>query len=395
MWRVRLVRDGFFITLVLGTTLLFAGLLEDFLLPLFWATVLTIVFRPVQAWWCRLTGDRSSLSAVLTLVTVVLVVFLPLVAVGAAVTGEAVNLYDRIARGEIDLEAPLRSAEGFLPVVSDFLARFGVELERVRQWFASAGVAASRFLASQALSIGQNTLRFVLLFFLTLYVLFFFLRDGERIIEAIIRVLPLEEERERQLLDKFAEVSRATLKGTLVVGVVQGTMGGLLFWALDLPAPVFWGVIMTVLSLLPAVGSGLVWGPAAVILLATGEVVKGIVLLAGGALVIGLVDNILRPLLVGRDTKMPDFLILISTLGGLTAFGISGFVIGPIIAAFFLAVWQMFGQEYGDEAHAAALREEEARGGAAAPAGAVGPSGSAGGSSAAGDGRTASPPPSG
>lgn len=349
MRRIGVVRDGFFILLVLGTTLLFLGLLDDFLLPLFWATVLTIVFRPVQGWWCRLTGDRASLSAVLTLLTVILVVFLPLVAIGAAVTREAVSIYEQVATGEIDLEGWLRSVEGLLPVASDFLGRFGIELERVRQWLAQAGVAASRFVASQALAIGQNTLRFVLLFFLTLYVLFFFLRDGEKIVESMIRVLPLEEERERALIAKFAEVSRATLKGTLVVGIVQGTMGGLLFWALGLPAPVFWGVIMTVLSLLPAVGSGLVWAPAAVILLLTGEPVKGLVLIVAGVAIIGLVDNILRPILVGRDTKMPDFLILVSTLGGLTAFGISGFVIGPVIAAFFLAVWTMFAREYAED----------------------------------------------
>jgi predicted PurR-regulated permease PerM len=161
--------------------------------------------------------------------------------------------------------------------------------------------------------------------------------------------LPLGHEREHRLFEKFADVSRATVKGTLVVGVVQGTLGGLFFWILGLNAAVFWGVIMTLLSLLPAVGSALIWGPAAIILLATGQIVKGIILLAAGSLIIGLVDNLLRPMLVGRDTQIPDYLILLATLGGLTVFGLSGFVIGPIIAALFLAVWDMFAQEYGHE----------------------------------------------
>lgn len=364
--RVRVVRDAFFLGLVLLTTLAFLGLLQDFLLPLFWATVLAIVFGPVHRRWVAAVGGRNVLASVLTLVTVIVVVFLPLVAVGAAVSREAVAIYDRIAAGEIDLEAPLRTIEGLLPLATEHLDRFGVDLERIRGWVSSAAVASSRFVASQALEAGQNALRFVLLFFLTLYVLFFFLRDGDRLVDALTRVLPLGEERERQLFAKFAEVSRATLKGTLVVGVVQGTLGGLLFWALGLPTPVFWGVVMAVLSFLPAVGSGLVWGPAAVILMATGQVWRGVVLVVAGILVIGLVDNILRPLLVGRDTRMPDFLILVSTLGGLTIFGISGFVIGPIVAAFFLAVWDMFGQEYGDEAYDARIGEALAGGGAPA-----------------------------
>ena len=143
-------------------------------------------------------------------------------------------------------------------------------------------------------------------------------------------------------------MSRATIKGTLVVGLVQGALGGVLFWAVGIPAPVFWGVVMTVFSILPAVGAGLVWGPAAIILLALGEIVRGVVLIIVGTVIIGLVDNLLRPILVGRDTQMPDYLVLVSTLGGLAVFGISGFVIGPVVAAFFLVVWEMFAEEHAD-----------------------------------------------
>jgi predicted PurR-regulated permease PerM len=182
-----------------------------------------------------------------------------------------------------------------------------------------------------------------------LYILYFFLRDGDRLVDAVIRALPLGDRRERRLLAKFAEVSRATIKGTLIVGVVQGALGGLLFWVLGIPGPVFWGAIMTVLAVLPVVGTALVWAPAAIILLARGEIVKGVVLLAAGILVIGLVDNVLRPVLVGRDTQMPDYLVLLATLGGLGMFGMSGFVIGPVIAAFFLVVWDMFAQEHAED----------------------------------------------
>jgi predicted PurR-regulated permease PerM len=234
------------------------------------------------------------------------------------------------------------------PLASDYLGGFGIDGEKLVQRLSTSAVAVSQFIASRALGIGQDVLRITALFFLMLYVLFFFLRDGRRLVATLIRVLPLGDVRERQLLAKFAEVSLATIKGTLVVGVVQGAIGAVLFWALGIPAPVFWGTLMTLFSVLPAVGPGLVWLPAAVILLGMGQIVKGIVLIAAGVVVIGLVDNVLRPLLVGRDTQMPDYLVLLATLGGLALFGVSGFVIGPVIAAFFLVVWEMFAQEHAE-----------------------------------------------
>ena len=187
--------------------------------------------------------------------------------------------------------------------------------------------------------------RFAAMFFIMLYLLFFALRDGETMLSKAMWALPLGDQRERDLFGKFAEVGRATIKGTLVVGGVQGILGGIMFAILGIQGAVFWGVVMIFLSILPAVGATLVWLPAAIFLMLGGALGKGVILLVYGFLVIGLADNILRPILVGRDTKMPDWLILVSTLGGLTSFGISGFVIGPIIAAMFLAIWTMFGEQ--------------------------------------------------
>ena len=187
------------------------------------------------------------------------------------------------------------------------------------------------------------------MFFLMMYLLFFFLRDGKKIIELIIHVLPIGDDSERLLLAKFAEVSRATIKGTLVVGIVQGTIGGITFSLLGIQSAVFWGVVMILLSILPAIGSALVWIPAAIYLITNGMLIKGLILIGVGVFIIGMIDNILRPILVGRDTKMPDYLILLSTLGGISLIGISGFVLGPIIAAFFLAIWTMFANEYNTE----------------------------------------------
>jgi predicted PurR-regulated permease PerM len=284
--------------------------------------------------------------AILTLLMIVLIVILPFSLVGLAVTREAADLYTRIAAGEIDVQEPLRFLRNTLPAVTAYLDRFGVDTQRLQQGLSNVAVTVSQWLASQAFNIGQDALRFGVMFCLMLYLLFFFLRDGTRLVRAVMRVLPLGDEREHRLFTKFAEVSRATIKGTLVIALVQGALGGLIFWFLGIRAAVLWGTVMALLSLLPALGSALIWGPAALMFFANGAFVKGFILLGTGGMVIGLVDNLLRPTLVGRDTHMPDYVVLLATLGGLTIFGMSGLVIGPIIAALSLTVWEMFEQEH-------------------------------------------------
>ena len=193
---------------------------------------------------------------------------------------------------------------------------------------------ASQFVATQALSIGQNTLEFIVSFGIMLYLLFFLLRDGASLAQRIGQATPLEEAHKRQLVGKFTTVIRATVKGNIVVAASQGALGGMIFWILGIQGPVLWGVLMAFLSLLPAVGAGLIWVPVAIYFLATGAVWQGVVLTAFGICVIGLVDNILRPILVGKDTKMPDYIVLISTLGGMALFGLTGFVIGPVTVSY-------------------------------------------------------------
>ncbi len=354
----RNLQNAFFLGLLLLTTVAFLWLIRDFLEPVFWAAVLGSLFFPVQRRYVKWLGRRKALAAILTVLTILLIVVLPLFLIGLAVTQESVNLYQRIASGEIDLNAILDFFRRLAPTLVDYMERFGVTQEDITARVSAAAVVVSQSLASRMVEFGQNALRVTLLFFVMLYVLFFFLRDGDRLVDALIRTLPLGDVRERLLFSKFTEVSRATIKGTLVVGAVQGTLGGLALWVLGVTAPIFWGVVMAVFSIIPAVGAGIVWLPAAIILIATGSLVKGIILIAFGTLVISLVDNVLRPILVGKDTKMPDALVLISTLSGITMFGISGFVIGPIIASFFLAVWAMFEHEYGEEDGLVDLNEE-------------------------------------
>jgi predicted PurR-regulated permease PerM len=345
--RIRTLENASFLGLVILVTIAFLLVIGVFLEPVFWAIVLVILFKPVHERVVDAFGGRRSLASVVSLLAVTLLVIVPLIGVGAAVTAEATTLYRRIASGAIDVAAPLHAMEQWLPRVSGLLEDFQIDLDRVREGLSNAAVTASQFVASQAIVVGQSAVNFLILFALTLYLLFFFFRDGDRIIEALIRAMPLGDPRERRLFSRFAQVARAMVKGTVVVGIIQGTMGGLAFWLLGLSAPVLWGVVMTILSLLPAVGSVLVWGPAAIYLLATGEVVRGIILIVAGSLIIGTIDNVLRPMLVGRDTHMPDYLILLSMLGGIVLFGLSGFVIGPVIAALFITVWEMFTEEFG------------------------------------------------
>ena len=340
------LENVFFLALVLLVTVAFLALIQGFMQALFWAATLAILFHPIYRYGFMLLGQRASLTAALTLFLIIFIVILPLTFVGFAVTHEATDLYARISSGDIDLQKPLQFLRETLPAVTSYLDRFGIDAQRLQQNLSSAAVSVSQWLASQAFNIGQNALQFGVMFCLMLYLLFFFLRDGQSLVKAFMWALPLGDEREQRLFSRFAEVSRATIKGTLAVALVQGGIGGLAFWLLGIKAAVFWGTMMALLSLLPAVGSAIIWGPAALIFIASRAYLKGVILLVIGILVIGLVDNFLRPILVGRDTRMPDYLVLLATLGGLTVFGVSGFVIGPIIAALFLTVWEMFEHEH-------------------------------------------------
>jgi predicted PurR-regulated permease PerM len=344
--RIRTFENRAFLILVVLVTLGFMWMVRPFMLPIFWAAVLAVLFRPIYYGWCQLFGGWRNTSAALTLIVAVLVLFLPMAILTRAVVNEVVALYNRLVVGAVDPQAPLVWIERQLPYVAEYLEQYGIAPENVQAWAVEAAGTVSQYVAQQALAFGQDAARFTILFSLMLYILFFFIRDGRRIQEALIRALPLGDARERRLFDRFGVVARATVKGTLVVAAVQGTLGGLLLWSVGIQGAVLWGVAMTVLSIIPAVGTVLVWGPAGIYLLSVGQVWQGVFVLAGGFFVVSIIDNILRPILVGRDTQMPDYLVLISTLGGLVKFGLSGFVLGPMVAAFFLVAWQIFTEDF-------------------------------------------------
>lgn len=340
-----LERRSFLLMLAL-VTLLFLYLLKPFFNAVFWAAVVAVMFYPLQRRLQAHWKNRPNSVALATLATSVVIVIIPVLFVVGSFFQEGVDLYQRLQSGELDPGAYLDQIRNAFPMVQNFFDRFGVDLDNLKQQLATGAVGASRFIAENAMSLGQGTLQFFMSLGLMLYVAFFLLRDGPELIAMIVRALPLGDEREHMLFAKFVEVTRATIKGNLVVAIIQGALGGIIFAILGIPGAFLWGVMMILLSLIPVVGAALIWGPVAIYLFATGEWVQGLVLVGFGIGVIGLVDNVLRPILVGRDTKLPDYIVLLSTLGGIGLFGMSGFVIGPLIAVLFAAFWGIFAREF-------------------------------------------------
>jgi len=337
------VRHWGFAVVVAVVTAAFAWVLSPFYDAILWAIVLALLFGPMNRALRARLGDRQNLAAVLSLLIIVLIVLLPLALVATSFFQELRDAVTRFRGGHLDLGAYLDRMVAALPAwLTDLLRDFGLgDLDALRTKVGGALSKAAQFIGSQALVIGENAFSLILGLAIMLYLLFFLLREGRELAQRVRKAIPLEDELVVMLGTKFAEVARATVKGSVLVAMVQGALGGLIFWVLGIHAPVLWGVVMTLLALVPAVGAGLVWAPAALYLIATGEVWQGVVLIAFGVLVIGLVDNILRPILVGKSTRMPDYLVLISTLGGISVFGISGLVTGPLVAALFIAVWQV------------------------------------------------------
>jgi len=331
--------------LVVVVTLALAGILLPFYGTILWGSIIALLFAPLYRRLLRLMGYRRTAAALLTMLAVVLIVIVPLALVTATLAREAAGVYERLQSGEWNPAQYLRGLFDALPDgVTELLGRFGLGDFDTVQRRVSAGISqASQFIATQALGIGQNTFEFFTGLFITLYLAFFLIRDGEMLARAARRAVPLAPAHQRELLQKFGTVIRATVKGNLVVAALQGLLGGLAFWALGVGGALLWAVLMAFLSLVPAVGAALVWLPVALYFLLTGALWQGAALTAYGVLVIGLVDNLLRPMLVGKDTRLPDYVVLTTTLGGMAVLGINGFVVGPVIAAMFIAIWHIYG----------------------------------------------------
>jgi predicted PurR-regulated permease PerM len=344
-----------FLALLLVVTLAFGWILLPFYGAVFWGTILAIIFAPLQRRLRVKLNGRNNLAALISLSVCFLIVILPVTFIAGALVQEGAMVYQRLKSGELNFITYYQQAVGALPAwAHQWLERFDLaDLSSLQEKLSSGAMQASQLVATKAFSIGQNTFEFVISFGIMLYLLFFLLRDGPALGRRIKQAVPLSGEHKQHLFTKFTTVIRATVKGNIAVAATQGALGGLIFWFLGIQGSLLWGTLMAFLSLLPAIGAGLIWVPVAAYFLLTGAIWQGVTLTLFCVVVIGLVDNILRPILVGKDTKMPDYVVLISTLGGMSLFGLNGFVIGPLIAALFMASWDLFTGREGEQPKAA------------------------------------------
>lgn len=336
-------RVGFFVILTF-VSIAFLAVVLPFYSAVLWALIFAIIFFPIHRRIERALKGRRNIAAALSVVTCLCLVIIPGLAVLASLVNQASQVYQRIESGEIDLPGFVQKMEDAMPaVVREQMASLNTQgLDQVPEGMASAILGGSRFFAGRALSFGQSTLEFFLSFGIMLYLLFFLFRDGQALAKTTLSAVPLSDAHTRQFSGRFTSTVRATVRGNVIIAAIQGLIGGLTFWALELQPALLWGVAMSVLSLLPAVGAALVWVPAAAYLLLLDMWWQAIILTFVGVFIIGLVDNLLRPPLVGKETKLPDYMVLISTLGGISLIGINGFVVGPLVAALFIAAWSIF-----------------------------------------------------
>ncbi len=339
------MRSAFFFGLIIVLAIAILYIIRPFFYPIFWAAVLAMLFYPIFSWFNRCV-KMPNLSALLTLILVIVIIFLPLTLISTLLINESVDLYQTAAHWNIN--------SGF-QTLSDKLSQTPLApiIEKAQtEWASYAGDAAktlSLFLFNNIKNITQNSLHFVFMLFMMLYALFFFLKDGPMILKRLMHLSPLGDEQEKMLYEKFNSAARATLKGTFIVGAIQGTLAGLLFLATGVQGALIWGILMVACAMIPAVGPSIIWFPTGIIMLLLGNVWQGLLILLVGFFVISTIDNLIRPKLIGKDIQMHPLLVLFSTLGGILLFGISGFVIGPIVASLFVAVTAIYDHHYRNE----------------------------------------------
>jgi predicted PurR-regulated permease PerM len=342
------LRTAFVLLLVVAVSALFLAVAWPFFKPLLLGALLAGLFHPLYRWITRLLGGRASLGAAVTLVVLLVLGLGPVSAFLGIVLQQALTMSDQAIPW---LNQHLGAATTFNVqewVEQRFpaLAKYMPSQDQLLQQVGTAAKTVGAFLVSFASRMTATTAGFLLNLFVMLYAMFFFFRDGHKILERIFYYTPLSDADETRMLTQLSSITRATVKGTLMIGVIQGTLAGIAFWVAGIEGAALWGTIMTILSIIPGIGAALVWVPAVIILFVTGKYLPATLLAAWCAAVVGTVDNFLRPVLVGRDAKMPDLLILIGTLGGLFLFGPIGFIVGPIVCGLFLTVWDIYGATF-------------------------------------------------
>lgn len=347
------LRKTSILVLTIGITLLFLVMIRQFLMAVLLAAILSGLVYPLYAVLLRWMRGRKRWASLGTLMVIVVLLGLPLLAFFGLVASQAVDvsqaagpwIENQITQvGELDQRVRNLPLLNRLPGVQRLLPSSQEVVTKVGE--AASGVGT--FLVRSLAQVTRGTVGFFLQLFILLYAMFFFLADGRSILHRILFYIPLPPEDEERLLDKFVSVARATLKGSLLIAIIQGVLAGLAFWLVGVPGWAVWGTVTIVVAIIPAVGAAIVWIPMVLYLFVTGHNGAAVALLLWSAVVVSTIDNFLRPRLVGRDTRMSDLLILLSTLGGIIFFGPVGFVVGPIVAALFVTVWHLYGEAFGE-----------------------------------------------
>ena len=338
--------------IILGVVmLLFLYLLKPFFFSIFWAAIIAGIFRPLYRRINRRL-KRPNLSTVVVFFVIALIILLPAAIVGTLVFNESVQLYAALSPDTKELN------KNFDHVISSITNHPYAKLFHVNKALLLAKTAEiargiTNYIFVNLTALTQNTLGFLVKFAIMLYALFFFIRDGDKFPGMAMRILPLGKGREKLLYDRFFATARSTLKVTLIIGGIQGALGGIVFLITGIEGALIWGLLMVIMAVVPAVGCAIIWGPAGILMLLMGHIWEGTLILATGILVISTIDNLLRPILIGQDVEMHPLLIFLSTLGGIVVFGFAGFVIGPIIASMLLAIWEMYDEFFRKDAGAA------------------------------------------
>ncbi len=329
-----------FVLLLGFVTVLFGHILKPFFFAIFWAILLAAIFSPLYK-WLQLRVKSPNLCAGLSLAAVLITLILPAGFILALLVGETLDLYQSIHSSG---GSWMNSINGVLNSLSNhpLLARFNIDQQFITDKTVDFLKIAANFFVKNLSALTGNTIVFFVEFAVMLYCLFYFLRDGKKLIDTVTHYMPVDEQHMNTFVSEFLVTSKASLKFTFIIGGIQGLLGGLIFYITGVDRALVWGVLMVGLSIVPAIGNSIIWVPAGIIMLLLGHIWQGIAILVFGFVVISSVDNMLRPILLGQDIQMHALLIFLSTLGGIAAFGFSGFVLGPVVAAFFLASWKMF-----------------------------------------------------
>jgi len=342
------LNTGYFFSLLFLTALFVLVIFWPFLTAVLVAAILAVLFQSPYQWLVKKTRGRQGLSATIILCMVMLIVVLPFIGIAGLITAEVKGMYDQFSLNEQQIEMYVIDAQNFLasvPLIDLANPEELLQKKEVTESLKNTGT----FVLDMLQAVYRGVSSFIFWVFVMLFSLFYFLIDGKAFMTKIMDLSPLKNRQEEMLIEKFTSISRAMIKGTFIIGVIQGTLGGLMFWATGVSSPVTWGVIMIILSIIPVIGSGLVWFPVGIAMLFLGNILGGLVILLFGFGVISVIDNILRPKLVGKDTQIHPLLIFFATLGGIMIFGLVGFLIGPIVVTLFLALMDIYEMEFAKE----------------------------------------------